>query len=78
MQNAIVRINELQNEIKEQSKNIEGAQIYIEKQVELYKQDEALRDKVKSIHDEGQKIADDFFKNNSQLIDDTKKRIGRY
>lgn len=78
MQSAIVRINELQNEIKEQSKNIEGAQVYIEKQVGLYKQDEALRNQVKTIQDEGQKIANDFFKNHAPLIESAKKNIDRY
>ena len=75
MQSAIVRINELQNEIKEQSKNIEGAQVYIEKQVGLYKQDEALRTQFKSIQKEGQKIANDFFKNHSQSIEAAKKNM---
>ena len=75
MQNAIVRINELQEEIKVQSRSIEGSQKYIEQQVKLYKQDEALRNQFKSIRREGQKIANDFFKNNSQIIEDAKKRM---
>ena len=73
MQNAIVRINELQEEIKEQSKNIEGAQQYIDTQVKLYKQDEALRKQVQSIQKEGQKIANDFFKQHAGMIDSATK-----
>ena len=75
MQNAIVRINELQNEIKEQSKSVEGAQQYIEQQLKLFRQDEALRNQVKSIREEGQKIANDFFKNHSSAIEDVKKNM---
>ena len=67
MQNAIVRINELQNEIKEQAKSIEGAQKYVEQQLSLYKEDKALRRQVQSIQKEGQKIANDFFKNHSEI-----------
>jgi len=73
MQNAIVRINELQEEIKVQSKSIEGAQTYIAQQVKLYKQDEALRKQVQSIQKEGQKIANDFFKQHSSMIDSATK-----
>jgi hypothetical protein len=73
MQNAIVRINELQEEIKVQSKSIEGAQTYIEQQVKLYKQDEALRKQFKSLEKEGQKIANDFFKQHSSMIDTAAK-----
>ncbi len=73
MQNAIVRINELQNEIKDQSKSVEGAQQYIEQQLKLFRQDESLRNQVKSIQEEGQKIANDFFKNHSSAIEDAKK-----
>ena len=75
MQNAIVRINELQNEIKEQSKSVKGSQQYIEQQVKLYKEDKALRNQFKSIQKEGQKIANDFFKNHSQSIEVTKKNM---
>ncbi len=73
MQNAIVRINELQEEIKVQSKSIKGAQTYIAQQVKLYKQDEALRKQVQSIQKEGQKIANDFFKQHSSMIDSATK-----
>ena len=75
MQNAIVRINELQNEIKEQSKSVKGSQQYIEQQVKLYKQDEALRNQVKSIEEVGKKIANDFFKHNITAIESSKNHI---
>ena len=78
MQNAIVRINELQNEIKEQSKSVKGSQQYIEQQVKLYKQDEALRNQVKSIEEAGKKIANDFFKHHSQTIETAQMNISRY
>ncbi|WP_434581471.1 hypothetical protein MLC52_04890 [Sulfurimonas sp. NW15] len=61
MQEAIIRINELQTEIKEKSKTIEGAQQYIQQQVKLYEESEILKNKAKNLQEEGQRIANDFF-----------------
>ena len=77
MQSAIVRINELQNEIKEQSKQIEGAQKYVDEQLKLFKQDMALRKQFKTIEEQGEKIAEDFFKHNSEAIKQAKIAIER-
>lgn len=73
MKNAIARINELQNEIIEKYKNIEGAEQYVAQQVELYKQDIELRNKFKSIEKEGEKIAKEFFSKNANMIDSAKR-----
>jgi len=61
MKNALVRINELQQEIIDKSKSIEGAGQYVEKKLELYDKDETLRRSFKRIHLEEQKIAKEFF-----------------
>ena len=61
MKNALVRINELQQEIIDKSKSIEGAGEYVEKKLELYDKDETLRRSFKHIHLEEQKIAKEFF-----------------
>ena len=61
MKNAIARINELQKEIVDKSKNIDGAEQYVEKKLELYEKDEELRSSFKHIHMQEQKIAKEFF-----------------
>ena len=67
MQNAIVRINELQNEIKAKSKQIEGAEQYVEKQMQLFQKDMMLRKEFVIIEQESRKIAEDFFKHNLHI-----------
>lgn len=61
MQNAIIRINELQQEIIEKSKTINGSQNYVEQKLKLYDEDEKLRAMAKKIHLEEQKITESFF-----------------
>ena len=61
MEEAIARINELQNVIKERSYKIDGAKEYIEKQVELFEKNETLRNQAKYLQKEGEKIANNFF-----------------
>lgn len=72
MQNAIVRINELQIEVKKQAQNIQGAEQYVEKQLKLYKEDKALRRKFDALQKDAEKIANDFFKHHSQAINSIK------
>ena len=55
MEEAIARINELQNVIKERSYKIDGAKEYIEKQVELFEKNETLRNQAKYLQKEGEK-----------------------
>jgi hypothetical protein len=43
MQNAIKRINELQSEVIEKSKSIEGSEEFIQHKIKLYEEDEKLR-----------------------------------
>ena len=43
LQNAIVRINELQNEIREQCRQTEGAQEYVQEQLKCYREYVKLR-----------------------------------
>lgn len=61
MKNAIVRINELQRDIINKSKNINGAEQYIEKKLELYEKDEELRASFKNISIQEQEITKEFF-----------------
>lgn len=48
MKNAIIRINELQQEVVTQVSKIEGTEEYVKKQVELFKQEEALHRQCKA------------------------------
>ena len=75
MQNAIIRINELQKDMIEKSKHIKGAQQYIQKRLELYEKDEELRNRAKSIYLEEQKMADEFFARNTKAIEGAEKLI---
>ena len=49
MQNAIKRINELQEDTIEKSKKIKGIDTYIKQRLELFDKDEKIREKLKSI-----------------------------
>ncbi len=47
MQNAINRINELQQEIIDKSKTINGAENFVKEKLKLYEEDESLKRKLK-------------------------------
>ena len=61
LQNAMIRIDELQQETIEKAKKIGGENEYIKKKLELYDKDEILRQNLKAIQLEETKIASDFF-----------------
>ena len=61
MQNAMIRIDELQQETIDKAKEIKGASEYIKKKLELYDKDEELRQNSKAIQLEEMKIASEFF-----------------
>ena len=63
MINAMIRIDELQQETIEKAKKIDGASEYIKKKLELYDKDEELRQNSKAIQLEEMKIASEFFAN---------------
>lgn len=60
MQNAMIRINELQNEIIEKSKKIEGAEAYVQQRLALFDQYQKLRKDFKFIQLQEQQITKDF------------------
>ena len=61
MQNALNRINELQQEVIEKSKNISGAEDFIKQKLALYEEDEKIRAMAKNINIQEKKITDNFF-----------------
>jgi len=61
MKDAMLRIDELQQDMLDKSKEIDGAEEYIEKRLELYDKDEELRDNSKAIQLEEEQISNKFF-----------------
>ena len=60
-QNALIRINELQEEIIQKSKNISGAEDFVKQKLELYEEDERIRAMAKDINLQEKQITDNFF-----------------
>ena len=60
MQNAIKRINELQEDTIEKSKKIKGIDTYINQRLELFDKDEKIREKLKSIKYQESLISDNI------------------
>lgn len=60
MQKAIIRINELQNEVIEKSKQIEGAESYVQQRLALFDQYQKLRKDFKFIQLQEQQITKNF------------------
>jgi hypothetical protein len=61
MKNALIRINELQEEIIQKSKNISGAEDFVKQKLELYEEDERIRAMAKDINLQEKQITDNFF-----------------
>ena len=61
MQNALIRINELQQEVIEKSKTISGAEDFVKQKLALYEEDEKIRAMAKNINIQEKKITDNFF-----------------
>ena len=60
MQQALKRIDELQNDIVEKSKNIEGADEYIQKKMKLFKLNEAKRQELKILQMREEQLTEQF------------------
>ena len=61
MQNALIRINELQQEVIEKSKTISGAEDFVKQKLALYEEDEKIRAMAKNINIQEKRITDNFF-----------------
>jgi len=62
MEKALKRIDELQNEVIEQSKKIDGAEEYVKMKMELFNKDESLRKQLRDISLEEQRLSNSFFR----------------
>ena len=61
MKNALNRINELQQEIINKSKNIAGAEEFVKQKMALYEEDEKSRQMAKNIQLQEKIITEKFF-----------------
>ncbi|MCT7466692.1 hypothetical protein N5T78_08885 [Aliarcobacter cryaerophilus] len=61
MKNALNRINELQQEIINKSKNIAGAEEFVRQKMALYEEDEKIRQMAKNIQLQEKIITEKFF-----------------
>ena len=61
MKNALNRINELQQEIINKSKNIAGAEEFVKQKMALYEDDEKIRQMAKNIQLQEKIITEKFF-----------------
>lgn len=61
MKNALNRINELQKDIIDKSKNIAGAEEFVQKKMALYEEDERVRQMAKNIQLQEKIITENFF-----------------
>ncbi|MGJ0359860.1 hypothetical protein [Aliarcobacter cryaerophilus] len=61
MKNALNRINELQQEIINKSKNIPGAEEFVKQKMALYEEDERIRQMAKNIQLQEKIITEKFF-----------------
>ncbi|MGJ0457074.1 hypothetical protein NG782_10285 [Aliarcobacter cryaerophilus] len=61
MKNALNRINELQQEIINKSKNIPGAEEFVKQKMALYEEDEKIRQMAKNIQLQEKIITENFF-----------------
>jgi len=62
MRAALNRINQLQNEVIEKSKTIDGAEDFVKQKIKLYEEDEKIRAMSKKIYMQEKQITDNFFK----------------
>ncbi len=60
MQQALKRIDELQNDIVEKSKNIEGADEYIQKKMKAVKLNDAKRHELKILQIQEEQLTEQF------------------
>ena len=61
MKNALIRINELQQEVIEKSKSISGAEDFVKQKLALYEEDEKIRAMARNINIQEKRITDNFF-----------------
>ncbi len=64
MEKALKRIDELQNEVIEQSKKIDGAEEYVKMKMELFEKDQMLRKQLNELTIQEQNLSNNFLGEN--------------
>ncbi len=60
MQKALKRIDELQDDMIQQSKLVDGADEYVKQKMELFNEDEKARQKIKTIKTKEHNLTEEF------------------
>ena len=63
----VVQINEMQSAMREAAKQIEGSQEYIAKQMEIFRENEALKSAQKMLEKQRELVANSFFGDNQVM-----------
>ena len=61
LKQTVVQINEMQSAMREAAKQIEGSQEYIAKQMEIFRENKALKDAQKMLEKQREEVANSFF-----------------
>jgi hypothetical protein len=67
LKQTVVQINEMQSAMREAAKQIEGSQEYIAKQMEIFRENEILKNAQKILEKQREEVANSFF-GDSQAI----------
>jgi len=67
LKHTVVQINEMQSAMREAAKQIEGSQEYIAKQMEIFKENENLKNLQKILKKQREQVANSFFANNQTM-----------
>jgi hypothetical protein len=67
LKQTVVQINEMQSTMREAAKQIEGSQEYIAKQMEIFRENEILKNAQKILEKQREEVANSFF-GDSQAI----------
>ena len=64
LKHTVVQINEMQSAMREAAKQIDGSQEYITKQMEIFRENENLKNLQKMLKEQREQVANSFFGNN--------------
>ena len=67
LKHTVVQINEMQSAMREAAERIEGSQEYIAKQMEIFKENENLKNLKKMLKVQREQVANSFFAHNQTM-----------
>ena len=69
LKHTVVQINEMQSAMREAAKQIEGSQEYISKQMEIFRENENLKNLKNILKKQREQVANSFFAHNQTMKD---------